>query len=607
VKENSDVESSENSSENGESGEESGEEIEVEGIEIEGQAEEIEGEEGEEIEGEEGEEIEGEEGEEIEGEEGEEIEGEESEVESEGQAEEIEPDIINSAGPVDPDGSGPDVPGLDVLGPVGPVGSGPIDPVSPAGPPGAAVPAISLLPPTPVKNKGKGKATSDDNQDMLQNKPDFNPDSLMVDSNELGRFKRGRERSGTGEVRGSKTQRRSLSHSTAPTVPSTEDDDPDDLDDMEDIDDIDAQGSSRSTGGFSRGRAMGNHFNWGDEDAANWGDEDANANPADWNAPTRGKVLLFVNRDPGAPPYMTFTTNTTSELPVVLEELSGRFSPIEKRDCRIYVYEDEAWEVKGRFSQALKDDSPLPWTEKDDSQLVLYLLAVGILFFDIVHICNSNNFQDDLVDEFMNPKPASGSGPAASSSAETGSKSEIRFKPKPMQKMLIEIFNPSAHLILHERVTTLRLTYAKYLAIQKMIQDVSNKERAGTWNHPKPTVQDIAEVFMSRSGYFNRPRLLFPKVELALPEMKKWLEGKKDAPEQNVVWGDKEPSFKNLKEILDSHTSGKKKKVTRAKQQPSKSEVVVKEKAKKKDRAKKAGESSKGKKAGPKKSRQNAD
>src|ERR1700734_3863955 len=79
-------------------------------------------------------------------------------------------------------------------------------------------------------------------------------------------------------------------------------------------------------------------------------------------------------------------------------------------------------------------------TEMDNKQLVLNLLVVGIFFFNIVHIYNLNNFQDDLVDEFMNPKPGSGSGPAASSSAKTGSKSEIQFKP--MQKMLIELFNP---------------------------------------------------------------------------------------------------------------------------------------------------------------------
>jgi hypothetical protein len=73
-------------------------------------------------------------------------------------------------------------------------------------------------------------------------------------------LKRGRERSGTGDVRGSKTHRRSASHSTAPTVPSTEDDEVE----VDPPDGSSPQGSSRSTGGFSRGRAMGNNFNWGD-------------------------------------------------------------------------------------------------------------------------------------------------------------------------------------------------------------------------------------------------------------------------------------------------------------------------------------------------------
>ena len=340
---------------------------------------------------------------------------------------------------------------------------------------------------------------------------------------------------------------------------------------------------------------MGNNFNWGDGDDINWGDE---------AAPARGKVLLFVNREPDMPPYLTFTTNITSELPVVLEELSGRLSPIEKNNCRIYVYEDDAWEVKGRFSQALKDDSPVSWvmTETDNNLMVLNLLVVGIFFFDIVHIYNLNNLQDDLVDEHMNLKPGSGSGPAASSSA--GSKSERPAasssagsqSEKPMQQMLIDIFKTPRHLILHERVSSLRHTYSKYLAIRKMIKDVQIMEKEGTWTYPKPTVQDIAEVFMSRSGYFNRPRVLFPRVEVELPEMLQWLEGGEDAPAQKDVWGDKEPSFKNLKEILDSQTPGKKKKVTRErKKRPSKSEVVVKGKGKEKAKAKKAGESSKGK------------
>jgi len=158
------------------------------------------------------------------------------------------------AGLVGSDGSGP-TGTVDPIGPTGPTGSsGPTGSAGPAfitGYPGAAeslvpMPVISILPPTPVKNKGKWKAPDDNQENMLQdNPPDLNPDSLMVDNDESGRLKCGREYSGTGEVRGSKTHRRSASYRTATTVPSTEDD-------MEDLDEINPQGSSHSTGGFSQ-------------------------------------------------------------------------------------------------------------------------------------------------------------------------------------------------------------------------------------------------------------------------------------------------------------------------------------------------------------------
>src|SRR6202050_2921169 len=259
--------------------------------------------------------------------------------------------------------------------------------------------------------------------------------------------------------------------------------------------------------------------------------------------------------------HMSFSTETTSELPVVLKELSGRFSPIERRDSRIYVYEEETWEVKGRFSQAVKDKTPLQWEMNDGGKLVLNLLAVGVFFFILFHIYNLNHFQDDLVDENMNLKSASGSaagsiyikssasGSAASSfvapsdTAETGSKSAIQLGP--MQKILIDTFKISAHLLEGKKTTDLRLTYAKYLAIQKMILDVGAMERAATWTHQKPTVGDIAEVFMSKSGYFHRLSQLFPKG-VDGSEMEKWLEGGEDAPEDSDVWGGKKTHFRTF-------------------------------------------------------------
>ena len=126
-----------------------------------------------------------------------------------------------------------------------------------------------------------------------------------------------------------------------------------------------------------------------------------------------------------------------------------------------------------------------------------------------------------------------------------------------------------------------------------MIEGVNQMELAATWTHKKPTIQDIVEVYMSRSGYFNRPHKFFPRVHL-IPGMQKWLQNEDGAPD---VWGDKRPSFQNLSDMLDLYESpGKKKKMVtkhkrKQKHEPSShsEEEVVKGKGKGKAKAKKAG------------------
>jgi hypothetical protein len=294
------------------------------------------------------------------------------------------------------------------------------------------------------------------------------------------------------------------------------------------------------------------------------------------------------------------------------------------------VFEDEVWEVKGPFSLAIKDNAPLHWEMKDDGRLFLYLLAVGVFIY-IVHIDNLKIFQDDVVDEFMNPKPASGSaagsiyvrssgsGSAASPSVAPSdmagpvtSGSKPAYIQGPMQKILIETFDVPAHLTHRDKVADLRVAYSKYLAIQDMAERVTQMELGGTWTHKKPTLEDIVKVYMSRSGYFNRPKQHFPRVHM-VPEMKRWLENAKDGPSDVDVWGDNKPSYKILEEILDLHDpSGskkkKEKKVTKGKKKqiiespPHSEEEVVKRKEKGKAKAKTAVGGKK--KAGPKKSRQ---
>jgi hypothetical protein len=210
---------------------------------------------------------------------------------------------------------------------------------------------------------------------------------------------------------------------------------------------------------------------------------------------------------------------------------------------------------------------------------------------------------------------SSGSGSAASSFAApsdtaeavtSGSKSAVILDP--LQQIIVETFNISADLMQREKIVDLRVTYAKFLDIERVIAGVTAMEVARTWTHKKPTVTDIAGIYMSRSGYFNRPHKFFPKVNL-LSGMQEWLENKEDAPTKEEVWGDKQPTFKNLSEMLDLHGSpDKKKKETKHKKkqkvEPSShsEEEVVKGKGKGKAKAKKAGGGSK-KKAGPSNSR----
>jgi hypothetical protein len=119
----------------------------------------------------------------------------------------------------------------------------------------------------------------------------------------------------------------------------------------------------------------------------------------------------------------------------------------------------------------------------------------------------------------------------------------------PLQQILIETFKIPASSPAAKKVSAdLRLTYAKYLAIQRMIEDVGEMERAATWTHKKPTVQDIVEIYMSRSGYFNRPHKFFPKVQ-TVSSQECWNGWRVEEMHltQSDVWGDKKPSFKNLK------------------------------------------------------------
>lgn len=88
---------------------------------------------------------------------------------------------------------------------------------------------------------------------------------------------------------------------------------------------------------------------------------------------------------------MAIRTHTSYQLPSILKEVAHKFSPVRKRDSQIYVYQDDMWDLKGQFSQAIGDDSPLSWDMSSDGKFMLSLLAVRFLFlkYHSVFIVNS--------------------------------------------------------------------------------------------------------------------------------------------------------------------------------------------------------------------------
>ena len=88
------------------------------------------------------------------------------------------------------------------------------------------------------------------------------------------------------------------------------------------------QGASRVTGGFSRGHALGNAFNFADA-------EDVDMENA--VVPAEGKVLLyFSNQNPAdinfaSKPSASFKHQVVSTVKPVLKAISGRFSPVKSK------------------------------------------------------------------------------------------------------------------------------------------------------------------------------------------------------------------------------------------------------------------------------------
>jgi hypothetical protein len=149
------------------------------------------------------------------------------------------------------------------------------------------------------------------------------------------------------------------------------------------------QGASRITGGVFRGRAYGNVFNLADS-------RDLEIAAA---SPVMGKVYLYDSCvDPAkTKPKSAFKLKVTTSLGVVLSKLAEKDSPVRRKllfnyssgicfsdflglNPRIFVYEEDLWNIKGRYSTAIKDEEPVTW-DFINGEYILPISVVGYTLF----------------------------------------------------------------------------------------------------------------------------------------------------------------------------------------------------------------------------------
>jgi hypothetical protein len=94
----------------------------------------------------------------------------------------------------------------------------------------------------------------------------------------------------------------------------------------------------------------------------------------------------------------------------------------------------------------------------------------------------------------------------------------------------------------------LQESYATYM----MIQEADALRRRISKTLPQAyTLENVIELFMSTSGYYNNSHKIFRKLD-RFPEMEEWLCNKEGGPTKVSVWGSQKPTFENLKQILDA-------------------------------------------------------
>jgi hypothetical protein len=329
-----------------------------------------------------------------------------------------------------------------------------------------------------------------------------------------------------------------------------------------------AEGASCTTGGILRGRAVGNVLNHAD----------APDMVADQFAPAKGVVRLYsdlAQHPAQVRPTMTLKSSAAPTLAPILKKLARSYSPVQSKcqimllidlvnmlleqNFRIYIHEDDNWNIRGRFMDAVEDDEEVTWTPQN-GQLTLSICAEG---------------RDPFHTSTMDPVPT------APVSKPIAAHMELS-KPE-----LIALLNIPEHLTDHKGKAGLKMNYAKYKACLEASNQVDQKIGDGTWpqNSRRPTFSMIVELFVSKTYWHTYMVPAFGDID-QYPLLQDWLEDKTDGPPESKIWSTVKTTY-NFADLMKEKGRGKRKEGTgREKYKDNDKEEAGKSKKSKKKKTK---------------------
>ena len=327
---------------------------------------------------------------------------------------------------------------------------------------------------------------------------------------------------------------------------------------------IPAYGSSRSTGGFLRGCALGNTFNIADAEQV-WGE----VNQSD--EPVKGKIYLYISDlNPAVVDISqsSFIANVydiakCQTVQDVMKRGSRDYSPIRRPAYRLFIHDEDDWCAQGRYESIISRTSTaedyIKWTKDENNKYFIRILGTTFDPSSSLYLPGFAGRSSSLGSRSASGSRLDSYTPVSQMPTfQQGSSNPFGFTGRNMsaalRDRLVEELGIDGYFT-NRTKTGIHFCWGRYLAITKAIEQAQVTSKAGSWPSDLPAFNDvlIVEVFISKSAWYNQKNN-FALVQKHYPGMVEWLD--QDISDQNEdveVWGEYRDKYtlEDLKEYLD--------------------------------------------------------